>query len=106
MMKVEKSTIVVDGIGVPVYSKEFAAASILEATVGTTGYKGGDSGHGGRTIFRLTNLASTDMRVKVEDDEVTICFGGDAELYTFIDALEFASTILGFEAMHSKGGMD
>ena len=78
----------------------FESANILEATVGTTGYKGGDTGHGGRTLFRLKNRSCTDMRVSVngeelnDADEVTIVFGGDCELDTFKRALRFAIDVL------------
>lgn len=80
----------------PLYGETFESANILEATVGTTGYKGGDTGHGGRTLFRLSNRSCTDMRVSVNSgvlknaDEVTIVFGGDCELDTFKKALRFA----------------
>lgn len=89
----------IDGILVPTKSKEFVDCNIIECEVGTTGHQGGDSGHGGRTYFKLQDLASTDIRVRVNNDEwielmsegpIEIAFGGDCELDTFIDALEFA----------------
>lgn len=39
------------------------SCNILEVEAGTTGYRGGDTGHGGRTYFRIQNAASTDMEV-------------------------------------------
>lgn len=90
----EQGKVVVDGIGIDTFTKEMVNANILEVTVGTTGYKGGDSGHGARTVLRLRDCASTDMRVRVDGDQVTIVFGGDAELTTFVNALKFAATIL------------
>lgn len=81
-------------------SKEIVDCNILKVTVGTTGYKGGDTMHGSRTLFELKNMASTDMRVSINDGEledvekVTLVFGGDSELDTFKEALLFAYKIL------------
>lgn len=71
----------------------------LRVKVGSTGLCGGDTGHGGRTCFMLENLSSTDMTVKVGDasfdnGKVQICLGGDSELRTFIDALQFTANSL------------
>lgn len=86
---------------------EIVACNILEVEVGTTGYMGGDTGHGGATYFRLKDLGSTDMRVKVVGDdkyaeEVTIEFGGDHELYTFLKALKFAVKVLNEQIKQSE----
>jgi hypothetical protein len=79
------------------FRTEFVRENILGVEIGTTGYKGGDSGYGGRTYFALRDFGSTDMRVRVnavdqiqETNSMEIVFGGDAELNSFIDALEFA----------------
>lgn len=84
--------------------KEITDCNILGVKVGTTGYKGGDTGHGGRTLLELKDLASTDMRVSVDGKElvdaqkVTLVFGGDSELDTFKEALLFAyKTLEGME---------
>lgn len=83
-------------IEVPTKVSELVSANIVKVKAGTTGYRGGDSGHGGRTVFKLTNLGGTDMRVSINgsgyfgSDEVGIAFGGDCELDTFIQSLEFA----------------
>ena len=79
--------------------KEIVNCNILKVQVGTTGFCGGDTGHGGRTYFSLEDLASTDMTVMVggqlfERGKVELYFGGDAELETFIEALEFAAKSL------------
>lgn len=76
------------------YECEMVSANILQVSVGTTGPKGGDSGHGGRTVFALHDLGSTDMTVIPDETGVTIEFGGDTELHTFIEALEFAVQVL------------
>jgi hypothetical protein len=72
---------------------------VLEAEAGTTGYMGGDTGHGGRTYFRITDLGGTDIRVNPIQDrygnggfEVTL--GGDCELSTMITALKFITQVL------------
>lgn len=103
-----------DNIEVPTRKEEICDANIIEVEAGTTGYKGGDSGHGGRTYFRISNVSGTDMRLSfhaevgrgtleqriapsgelvhgcdLECDSFELEFGGDAELDTFIRALEF-----------------
>lgn len=85
---------------IPVSSKTFQNANILSITVGTNCPNGGDSGHGGRTLFRLTNDASTDMSARVNGgqlqsvESVEIVLGGDTECETFIQALEYATSVL------------
>jgi len=79
--------------------KEITSCNILKVQVGTTGFCGGDSGHGGRTYFSLEDLASTDMTILVGDQsfkqgKVELCFGGDTELETLAEALEFAAKSL------------
>lgn len=85
--------------------KTFCDANILAVEVGTTGFKGGDSGYGGRTIFSIRDDAGTDMACTVSDGggdvykargihRVQITLGGDSELRTFIQALEFAVNAL------------
>ena len=81
---------------VPLRGKELVDANIIKVSAGTTGYRGGDSGHGGRTVFRLLDKAGTDMRVSINGgepqdvQEVALIFGGDSELDTFKQALLFA----------------
>lgn len=102
----------IEGNTVPVHSAEITSCNILGAQAGTTGYRGGDSGHGCRTLLRLTNLGCTDMRLNfqseplsktditrdetgrisgrdIECNDIVLVFGGDAELDTVIAALEF-----------------
>lgn len=76
--------------GVVTETREFSSCNILECEVGTNGYHGGDSGHGSRTYFRLKDLSSTDIDIVSHEKEVEIRLGGDCELTTFIEALEFA----------------
>jgi len=88
---------IVNGVRVNTKKKEISNFNILEVEVGTTGSCGGDSGNGGRTYFALRDLGSTDLEVEVKNDgeldyntEVIIKLGGDSELETFVEALEFA----------------
>ena len=87
---------VVDNIDVPVRGLEIVNANILKVTVGTNGYQGGDAGHGCRVYFSIEDLSSTYMNAKITGQscgnagKVEITLGGDSELDTFIEALEFA----------------
>jgi hypothetical protein len=70
---------------------EFRQASAYIVTVGTNGYHGGDAGHGSRTYFQL-HSDGADVEIRIDNDgrDVTIEMGGDSELSTFIEAMEFA----------------
>ena len=74
----------------------FDSANVLQVEAGTNCPQGGDTGHGGRTLFRLTDQGGTDIRVKVDGrqidikNSIEIVLGGDCEHTTFIEALEFA----------------
>ena len=83
------------------FHKTFESANIITASAGTNCPQGGDTGHGGRTVFRLTNEASTAMAIRVNGgkliqdvDQVELLFGGDCEHETLIAALEFALDVL------------
>ena len=56
----ENRRVLPDGTEITTYSRDILSANILEVEAGTTGYKGGDSGHGGRTYFRIADAAGTD----------------------------------------------
>lgn len=95
----EKRRILNDGTEITTYSRDVVSANILEVEAGTTGYRGGDTGHGGRTYFRIQDAASTDMEIRAYTDrydcngfEVTL--GGDCELETMIRALRFIIKVL------------
>lgn len=100
MYEIKRLERTVDGETVETWAAEITNANILEVEAGTTGYCGGDTGHGGRTYFRLKDLASTDMTANViknqynDTEEVIIELGGDTELSTFIEALEFTLKVL------------
>lgn len=95
----EKRRALNDGTEITTYSRDVVSANILEVEAGTTGYRGGDTGHGGRTYFKIKDAASTDMDINVLRDrygctgfEVTL--GGDCELETMIRALKFITKVL------------
>lgn len=73
-------------------STSILGANVLDVSVGTNGYKGGDAGHGSRTEFKLRDRGGTDIEIAVDQDGrgVTVQLAGDSELNTFIQALEFA----------------
>lgn len=83
----------------PISRTEICSANIIEVKVGTTGFCGGDSGHGGRTYFSIRDLGGTDITVnKIHDeygnDGFEVILGGDCELATFINALTYIKTKL------------
>lgn len=89
-----------DGTKITTYKTTITSANILEVEAGTTGYEGGDSGHGGRTYFRIENVGGTDFRPVVicnefeEPEGIEVTLGGDTEMETIITALRFiAKTI-------------
>jgi hypothetical protein len=79
-------------------TRTFQDANILRITVATTGFCGGDTGHGGRTVITIEDLGSTDIDASFEDTDtgrrLEIRLGGDAELRTIILALRFAADAL------------
>lgn len=100
MYEVKRSEQTVSGVNVETWKAEINSANIIEVEVGTTGYQGGDSGHGGRTYFSIKDLASTDIQVRILKDKnsdtqgFVLELGGDCELGTFIESLEFAIKVL------------
>ena len=57
----EKRRMLPDGTEITTYTRDVVSANILEVEAGTTGFMGGDTGHGGRTYFRIQDEGSTDM---------------------------------------------
>ena len=108
--KYVKGLIKVDGIDVKTFKTEFDSCNIIEEEAGSTGYEGGDTGHGGRTYFRIKDLASTDMRCVVCNNgqlhefdnvgQIELIFGGDCEMETFYEALCFGADVL---SEHTSG---
>ena len=89
-----------DGTEITTYTRDVVSCNILQVEAGTTGFMGGDRGHGGRTYCSIKDRGCTDMaahRIRdsfgyAEGFEVTL--GGDCELKTMIRALEFITKVL------------
>ena len=79
----------INGVDVYTHSKEISSANILEVEAGTTGFCGGDTGHGGRTYLRIKDLGGTDIKSVSSEQGVEILLGGDTELQTICEALQF-----------------
>lgn len=108
-------SVMVDGIEIKTYGQEITSCNIIGVEVGTTGLMGGDTGHGGRTYFKIDDHASTDMRchvkgysvkegkyldVEINDTSlVELIFGGDTELDTFCEALRIGYEVLNRESL-------
>lgn len=81
---------------IKIRTKTIEDACVLTVGVGTNCPMGGDSGHGGRTVFRLTNEGGTAMSLSVNGlphehiEQFELVLGGDAEYVTLMEALEFA----------------
>ena len=82
-------SVIVNDVKVPIYREDIVDCNILRVEAGTTGLKGGDTGHGGRTYFSIEDKGSTDMNVSVFNNGFQVELGGDTELETIIEALEF-----------------
>jgi hypothetical protein len=87
---------------VKTYSKTFEGVCALTVTVGTNCPKGGDVGHGGRTVFRLSDESGTsNMYFGVNGidglqpfERLTLLMAGDAEREMLIRAFQFALQVL------------
>ena len=96
---IEKQRTLPDGTEISTYTRDVISANILEVEAGTTGYMGGDSGHGGCTYFRISDCGSTDLEVRTIVDRhgcngFEVFLGGDCELETTIRALKFITKVL------------
>lgn len=87
-----------DDVELMVKKREIPDDVCSTTTVGTNGYHGGDSGHGGRTYFCLEH-ESGNFSVRIDKNNtfdfnfhtLEICAGGDAELSTLINAFKWAA---------------
>ena len=89
--------------GVQLIRGSVTSCNTLGFEAGTTGYCGGDSGHGGRTFFTIFDILCSDIRATTSCDgrALRVELGGDSELDTIIAALRSIAMIL--EASASKG---
>ena len=102
-------SVVVDGTEIKTYGQHITSCNIIDVEVGTTGIMGGDTSHGGRTYFKIRDVAGTDMRCRLfnhgkeyEFDNVNqmeLIFGGDTELDTFCEALRIGYEVLSRESL-------
>ena len=60
----------------------------LKFTIASNCPKGGDSGHGGRTLFKLEDIGGSDLRVEKISNGIKIILGGDSECETFLEGLK------------------
>ena len=95
----EKRRMLPDGTEITTYTRDVVSANILEVEAGTTGFMGGDTGHGGRTYFRSQDEGSTAMKINTYVDRYgyrgfEVFLGGDCELETTIRALKFITKVL------------
>lgn len=75
--------------------RSFVGACMMTVSVKTTGYCGGDSGHGGRSEIVLSNDGGFNLDGSDHGSgQIAIRCGGDAELEMLSDALVFAGNIL------------
>ena len=99
MFAISEDTRIVKGMEVPTFSREIVSCNILEVEAGTNGYQGGDTGHGSRTYFRISDLGGTDIHTNVVsgkygNESIEVTLGGDCELQTIITALKFITQVL------------
>ena len=101
MFEVKENTRVLpDGTLLTTYTREVTGASSIEVEAGTTGFKGGNAGFGGRTYIRVRDLGGTDMFVKRANakngntSEFELYLGGDSELKNMLRALKFVVRVL------------
>ena len=75
--------------------RSFVGACLMTVSVKTTGFCGGDSGHGGRSEIVLSDDGGFNLDGSGHGSgQVVIRCGGDAELEMLSDALVFAGKIL------------
>ena len=90
-----------------IYETEIVSANIIAVRAGTTGFCGGDSGHGGKTYFAIQDLGGTDITInptinECGDKGFEVVLGGDCELETIIDALKFILQTLEEDKKHES----
>lgn len=90
----------INGTPIVTYERDIWDANVLEAEAGTTGFMGGDAGHGGKTYFRIQDGVGTAINAiplkgrNGESEGLEVLLSGDAELRTVITALKFIVSVL------------
>ena len=92
----KKKTRMVDGVKVQTVATEISHFNTFAAEAGTTGYMGGDSKKGGRAFIKIIDMGNSDVYVERNADGkgFTMRVGGDSELDTLIDSLDFIVSTL------------
>ncbi|WP_449288384.1 hypothetical protein [Marinobacter salarius] len=101
MENTEVGSVTIDGAEIQTFTYTLTGVHIQSITAGTTGFMGGDRGHGGRTYLKIKDHGSTDLKIKnpksglfEETSSIEISLGGDAELNSTIALLEYAVKVL------------
>ena len=90
----------IKGTPIVTYERDIWDANVIEAEAGTTGFMGGDAGHGGKTYFRIQDGGGTAINAvplkgrNGESEGFEVLLSGDAELRTVITALKFIVSVL------------
>ena len=90
------------------HNKVICSCNILELAVATTGFCGGDSGHGGQTFIAIEELAGGQVLFKTDKEgaKLNIELYGDSELETFIKGLSFVISTLKKEIKNKSACID
>lgn len=84
-------------VKVKTFSREVVSCNLLEVEAGTTGYRGGDAGHGGRAYFRVQDSGFGGVEAHSLTDGgagFVVLLRGDSEIETMIRALKFIVKVL------------
>ena len=92
----KKKIRMVDGVKVQTIATEISVHNTFAAEAGTTGYMGGNSKKGGRAFIKIIDMGNSDVYVERNADGkgFTMRVGGDSELDTLIDSLDFLVSTL------------
>lgn len=99
----DENTRIVNGRPVDTKKIEITRCCVGEFEVGTNGLYGGDSGHGSRTYIRYQDLGGTDINIVSTGNGVAIELGGDDELNSLIEGMEFMLETLKEQIAYNKG---
>lgn len=86
-----------DGISMLVYKFTLIYAFQAEVEIATTGKRGGDAGHGGRTYISIKSSEETDAFSPVK-----ISVEGDMELSAIVDSMSLFLALLGHVESNKK----
>jgi hypothetical protein len=71
----------------------FVGADILSIEIDSNGIKGGDSGHGGYTVIKMSSDNTFEVN-GIDSNELQLRFTGDSERVNLRDALRFMADYL------------